>query len=175
MGSDVQIWCLLSLVCFLCVWICWMFWMSYASVEVVEHAHMRYLVYLWSRRIKQFPLLLSGQRALIWVGLMCTCTSVVQLQSNGGNHLILKCCINILSESLNQLAWCICAAASANWWTDAGPDQKQGLSYTFTRQRKIHASFAIRPIGVSIRRCTRLDKCDVEGFKRDLSRFEDCK
>lgn len=126
-------------------------------------------------RIKQFPLLLSGQRAHVWVGLMCTCTSVVQLQLNGGNHSILMCRRNVLSESLNQLAWSICAAASANWWTDPGSDQKQGLSYTFTRQRKIRASFAIRPIGVSIRRCTRLDKCDVEGFKRDLGRFEDCK
>lgn len=145
---------------------------SYASVEVVEHANVRYLV---SRCIKRFPLLLSGQRALIWVGLMCTCTSLVQLQLNRGNHSILKRCINVLSESLNQLAWSICAATPANWWTDPGTDQKQGLSYTFTRQRKIRASFAIRPIGVSIRRCTQLDKCDVEGFRRDLGRFEDCK
>lgn len=38
----------------------------------------------------------------------------------------------------------------------------------------IHGSLVIRPIRVSIPYCTWPDKCDVEGFGRDLDRCEDC-
>lgn len=37
-----------------------------------------------------------------------------------------------------------------------------------------HGSLVIRPLRVSVWRCTLLDKCDVGGFGRDLDRCEDC-
>lgn len=44
----------------------------------------------------------------------------------------------------------------------------------FPQTTVIHGSLVIRPMGVSVPCCTRLDKCDVEGFGWDLDRCEDC-